>query len=131
MNKYIQPPETTDDFLKRLRNLKLTKTANLITELQTINANLTLSLTNNIWYSVIKNYLRRIDAPNERLFNHWVKIADFTSRQIVKTEIVRIMTKNKILKKKQRNLSSLKNDEEFVNAVVKCILFNVLGLELL
>ena len=120
MNKYIAAPENIDILLRRLRNLELSKTAKLLCELKKIDSELTEHVTARMWHSIIKNYLRRIDAPNPKYFERWVKIADQTSKQSVKKEVVSIIGKHvrrKGWKKPCKTIGLLTSDKEFIKAI--------------
>ena len=120
MNKYIAAPENIDILLRRLRNLELSKTAKLLCELKKIDPELTKHVTARMWHSIIKNYLRRIDAPNPKYFERWVKIADQTSKQSVKKEVVSIIGKHvrrKGRKKPCKTIGLLTSDKEFFKAI--------------
>ena len=120
MNKYIEAPENIDILLRRLRNLELSKTAKLLCELKKIDSELTEHVTARMWHSIIKNYLRRIDAPNPKYFERWVKIADQTSKQSVKKEVVSIIGKHvrrKGRKKPCKTIGLLTSDKEFFKAI--------------
>ena len=120
MNKYIAAPENIDILLRRLRNLELSKTAKLLCELKKIDSELTEHVTARMWHSIIKNYLRRIDAPNPKYFERWVKIADQTSKQSVKKEVVSIIGKHvrrKGRKKPCKTIGLLTSDKEFFKAI--------------